>query len=203
MRFLGVNPGEHPEFVVVGLGNPGKRYEITRQNVGFKAVDLMNARCKRSQGCKRELHYALTDKCVADGYIIYFAKPQTYINNSGMSVKDILDYYQFGTEKLLVIHDDPSLESGEFKLSNSGDSDHKGVRSIIEHLGTDRFARLRIGVGPKPSDVDSTVFALSKIPDEELKRIELNYVLYNGVVTKIIAEGIESAMKFYNLDLQE
>ena len=94
MRFYGVNPGEHPDYIVVGLGNPGQEYENTRHNIGFKIADYIDDNSSMGRGCKRKLHSALIDKCVFAGYVIYIVKPQTFMNNSGMAVRSVMDYFK-------------------------------------------------------------------------------------------------------------
>ena len=151
MRIQGVNPGEHPEYIVVGLGNPGPRYENTRHNVGFKVLDYIDQNSMSGRGIKRSLHYSLTDKVVLDGYICYLVKPQTYMNNSGLAVRDVLDYYRMSPEQLIVIYDDIALPVGNFRIRKSGSAGgHNGMKSIIQHLGTSDFIRIRVGVGEKP-----------------------------------------------------
>ena len=110
MRFDNVNPGEHPEYIIAGLGNPGQRYERTRHNIGYDVADYLDSVCFGSRGIKRMLHSSLCDKCVLDGYIVYIIKPQTFMNNSGMSVKDVLNYYRMDPSQLIVIHDDTKVK---------------------------------------------------------------------------------------------
>ncbi|MBO5869999.1 MAG: aminoacyl-tRNA hydrolase [Clostridia bacterium] len=200
MRFFNVNPGEHPEYIIVGLGNPGQRYENTRHNIGFKVVDYIDSRSAVSRGCKRMLHSSLCDKCVLDGYIIYNVKPQTFMNNSGMAVQDVMSYYKMSPKQLIVIHDDITLPAGEFRVKNGGSAGgHNGLKSIIQHIGTNAFIRIRVGVGVKPAEWDMSKYVLSKITDEEFALISDKFELIKKAVSSVFNYGIEHTLKVYNL----
>ncbi len=199
MRFSNVNPGEHPEYIIVGLGNPGTRYEDTRHNVGFKAVDYIDSQCDVSRGCKRKLHSALCDKCVLDGYIVYFVKPQTFMNNSGMAVQDVLNYYKMNSKQLIVIHDDITLPAGEFRIKKGGGAGgHNGLKSIIQHIGNGDFVRIRIGVGIKPEKWDMSKFVLSKITPEESLLIESEFCVIKQALGDIFKYSVDHAIDKFN-----
>lgn len=199
MRFQGVNPGEHPEYVVVGLGNPGQRYENTRHNVGFKVIDYLDEKSTAGCGVRRMLHSSLTDKCVLDGYIIFLVKPQTFMNNSGMAVRAVLDYYKMTPEQLIVIYDDVSLPVGHVRIRKNGSAGgHNGMKSIIQHIGTSEFIRIKVGVGHKPEGWDLANYVLGKIPDEDYKLISKKFELIKDAVSCIMNYGIEKAMSYYN-----
>lgn len=199
MRFLGVNPGEHPQYIIVGLGNPGQRYENTRHNIGFDAVDYIDANCVAGRGCKRMLHSALCDKCVLDGYVVYIIKPQTFMNNSGMAVADVMKYYRMSVDQLIVVHDDTSVAVGEFKVKKGGSaSGHNGLRSIIQHIGSNDFIRIRIGVGAKPEEWEMSKYVLSKIPPDEYKKISSRFDWVMKSISEIMNYGIEKALKPLN-----
>lgn len=200
MRLENVNPGEHPNYIIVGLGNPGQRYDRTRHNVGFDAVDYIDSKCDAQRGIKRMLHSSLCDKCVLDGYIVYITKPQTYMNNSGMAVADVLNYYKMFPDQLIVIHDDVSLPLGKIKIKNGGSAmGHNGIKSIIEHLHSDNFIRIRIGVGEKPKEWDMSKYVLSKLNDDEYKAISKSFATVKAAVSSVFNYGIEKALKAYNM----
>ncbi len=199
MRIQGVNPGEHPEYIVVGLGNPGPRYENTRHNIGFKVLDYIDENSMLGRGIKRSLPYSLTDKVVLDGYVLYLVKPQTYMNNSGLAVKDVLNYYRMSPEQLIVIYDDISLPVGNFRIRKSGSAGgHNGMKSIIDHLGTSNFTRIRVGIGNKPEGWDLADYVLSKIPEHEYKLMSQNFDYIKRAISCIFNHGIERAMSVYN-----
>ena len=199
MRIEGVNPGEHPEYIVVGLGNPGSRYEETRHNIGFKFVDYLDKEADLGRGIKRALHYSLTDKVVLDGYIVYLVKPQTYMNNSGSAVKDVLNYYKMSPKQLIVVYDDISLPVGNFRIRKTGSAGgHNGMKSIIEHLGTKDFVRIRIGVGNKPEQWDLADYVLSRFPENESKVINANFEYIKNAISHMFQFGIDRTMAIYN-----
>jgi PTH1 family peptidyl-tRNA hydrolase len=199
MRFDGVNPGEHPEYIIVGLGNPGQRYEKTRHNIGFDVVDYIDKACTGSRGIKRMLHSSLCDKCVLDGYIVYIVKPQVFMNNSGMSVKDVMNYYRMNPGQLIVVHDDTKVKLGEFKIKKGGSAaGHNGIKSIVQHLHTDNFIRVRVGVGEKPEEFDMSRYVLSRLTDSEYKSIEAQFRHIKTAISCIFNYGVDRAMTIYN-----
>ena len=139
-----------PEFLVAGLGNPGKEYAFTRHNAGFLAMDYLTE--KRNLGDLRNSRFkSLVLQAEIEGHKVLLMKPQTYMNASGEAVREAADFYKIPPEKILVISDDVAQEPGRMRIRRSGsDGGQKGLRSIIEHLGTDAFPRIRIGVGAKP-----------------------------------------------------
>ena len=199
MRFTNVNPGEHPEYFIVGLGNIGSRYDSTRHNIGFDVIDYIDSQCDESRGCKRKLHSALCDKCVLDGYIVYLVKPQTFMNNSGMAVQDVLDYYKMNAKRLVVIHDDITLPAGEFRIKKDGGAaGHNGIKSIMQHVGTGDFVRIRVGVGIKPDEWDMSKYVLSKISSKERALIEGRFDDIKNALADIFKYDVEHAIKKYN-----
>ncbi len=199
MRYQGVNPGEHPEAIIVGLGNPGARYEDTRHNIGFKIIDYIDEKSAVSVGLKRMLHHALVDKVVLDGRILYLVKPQTYMNNSGIAVKDVMRYYRMTPDKLVVIHDDITLPVGHFKIKNGGSAGgHNGIQSIIDHLGSKDFIRIKVGIGAKPEGWDLANHVLARIPENEFKLIHDKFDMIKRAVASIYNYNLQHAMTVYN-----
>jgi len=195
-----VNPGENPEYIIVGLGNPGTRYDNTRHNIGFKVVDYIDSVSMISRGCKRMLHSSLCDKCVLDGYIIYNVKPQTFMNNSGMAVQDVMNYYKLSPKNLIVIHDDIKLPCGEFRVKFGGSANgHNGLKSIIQHLGTSDFIRIRVGVGTVPEGWEMSKYVLSKFTDKEMDLISSRFVFIKRAVSAIFNYGLDYAMEISNV----
>lgn len=179
--------------IIVGLGNPGKKYEHTRHNAGFMAVDFFlrdkeAIKCEsRFKGYVCEMHFTAEDfrgfPSVTEGNPLnpqktFFVKPQTYMNNSGKTVKAIVDFYKIDiTKDLLVVHDEVDLKFGYYKLAfDSRPAGHNGVKNIVEHLGTQAFHRIRIGVESRLSRFDSSTdaFVLQNFSDEELQMLENN-----------------------------
>lgn len=159
-------------YLIVGLGNPGREYQRTRHNIGFRAVDAIAATYglsfERSRG----------KSLLADGLIggrrVLLAKPQTYMNLSGEAVRALLDFYKIPLEQLLVICDDLDIPPGTLRIRQKGGSGgQKGLKSISEHLGTQEFARMRIGIGRPPGRMDPAAFVLQDFgADEQILIIE-------------------------------
>lgn len=167
--------------IIVGLGNPGKKYETTRHNAGFLALDrIMNMELGIKNGDK--IQFKMENKFEAETAVfkignedIVLVKPQTFMNLSGKSVKKIVDFYKLKPEgDLIVIHDDIDIELGKIKIKNDGSSaGHRGVQSIIDELGTERFIRVRVGVGrPENQDIEIEDWVLMPFGKENLEKLE-------------------------------
>jgi PTH1 family peptidyl-tRNA hydrolase len=181
-------------FVIVGLGNPGRQYENTRHNAGFAAIDALSDRYGISVDTKK--HKALIGKGVIKGHKVLLAKPQTYMNLSGESVRELVDYYKIDeTTELLVLYDDISLEPGVLRIRKKGSAGgHNGIKSLLAHLGHDRFGRIKIGVGEKPKGWDLADYVLASFSQEEKEKLrDCLPKLCHGVEI-ILEEGIEEAM---------
>jgi len=157
--------------LIVGLGNPGKEYEGTRHNVGFDAVE----RLAKARGAKFALNKKFNAELAEFGSgknKTIFVKPLGFMNNSGVSARAISVFYKIKTDDIAVIHDDKDIPLGEYRIqSNRGAAGHKGVESIIEHLGTKNFIRLRIGIEPKKEIDDTADFVLSKFSTAEKTKL--------------------------------
>ena len=156
--------------LIIGLGNPGKKYEKTRHNLGFLAIDKLAEEIKIDDW-KIKMQFSAN---IAQGNFnnekIILAKPQTFMNNSGITVKSIGDYYKISAEKSLIIHDDIDLKLGEIKIQkNRGSAGHNGVRSIIDFLKTKDFIRIRIGIKPIDQEliIEAEKFVLQKFSKKE------------------------------------
>ena len=186
------------DWLVVGLGNPGLQYEKTRHNVGFMAADLFAESEKFGFG-KNKMD-AVLGECKIKDLRILVIKPQTYMNNSGKAVTKIASFYKIPTDRIIVMHDDISLPVGKIRMRRKGsDGGQRGMRDIIELLGTDNIPRIKIGVGAKPHpDYDLKDWVLGKFPDSDKENLET--ALKNSVLAlkEIFARGIDSAMNKYN-----
>ena len=188
-----------PEFLVAGLGNPGKEYAFTRHNAGFLAMDYLTE--KHGLGDLRTSRFKslvlLTELC---GHKVLLMKPQTYMNASGEAVREAADFYKIPPEKILVISDDVAQEPGRMRIRRSGsDGGQKGLRSIIEHLGTDAFPRIRIGVGAKPHpDYPMADWVLGRIPEEHQKQLFSVFGCVSEAVPMILDGRFDDAMSKFN-----
>lgn len=185
-------------FLVVGLGNPGKEYLYTRHNTGFLTLDYIAERL--SVTVNRAKFNALTADAVIGGNRVLLIKPQTYMNESGVAVRQAADFYKIPTEHIIVISDDISLPVGMMRVRRSGsDGGQKGLRSIIAHLGSDKFPRLRIGVGEKPHpDYPLADWVLSEFTKEEQKVLFDEFGIAMSGIEKMIAGDFDSAMMICN-----
>ena len=193
---LGLEPGAPA--LVVGLGNPGEKYENTRHNVGFLTVDELAERARVP--VQKLKHRALTNTLEVGGVKVLLMKPVTYMNLSGEAVGEAARFYKLPPERVLVISDDVSLPLGKLRIRKGGSAGgHNGLKSIIQHLGTDQFPRIKVGVGQKPHpDYDMADWVLSKFAGEDLKTITEAIRKAADAVECLIQEGPDKAMNRFN-----
>lgn len=185
-------------WMLVGLGNPGGKYERSRHNVGFRAIDLL---CKKRGACADRLRLkALTGFCELGGQKVLLVKPQTYMNLSGKAVRPLADYYKIPPERILVIFDDISLPVGKLRVRPDGSAGgHNGVKSLIAELGTQDFPRIKVGVGEKPHpDYDLADWVLSSFSTQEEKLLAPTLERAVEAAETVIAEGAARAMNRFN-----
>lgn len=184
-------------YIVIGLGNPGRKYIGTKHNIGFDAITRISDDFNISLNINK--HKAICGRGFIGGEKVILAQPQTYMNLSGESVRALVDFYKVSPRDIIVIYDDVNLDVGQLRIRRSGSAGgHNGIKSIIQHLGTQEFSRVRIGVGKKPREWDLVDYVMSKFPDEE--NIILRDALKNtsDATKTIIDEGIGEAMNIYN-----
>lgn len=190
-------PAGPPEYIAVGLGNPGKEYENTRHNIGFISIDAV----AEKMGIKIEkLKFkSLIGEGVISGKKVLFMKPSTYMNLSGEAVRDAMEFYKIPPEQVCVIFDDISLPVGKMRIKRKGsDGGHNGIKNIIYHAKSDNFPRIKIGVGEKPAGWDLKDWVLCKFSkeDKELLSAPVNSVF--DALTLIIEGKTDEAMNRYN-----
>ena len=192
--FFDKNRGARAEWLVVGLGNPGEKYENTRHNVGFLTVDELAERARVP--VQKLKHRALTNTLEVGGVKVLLMKPVTYMNLSGEAVGEAARFYKLPPERVLVISDDVSLPVGKLRIRKGGSAGgHNGLKSIIQHLGTDQFPRIKVGVGQKPHpDYDMADWVLSKFAGEDLKTITEAIRKAADAVECLIQEGPDKAV---------
>lgn len=185
-------------FVIAGLGNPTKQYEGTRHNVGFDVIDKIADKYNIAVDGKKCRAYV--GKGIIKGQKVLLVKPQTYMNLSGESIRGITDYYKIDPEEeLLVIYDDISLHPGQIRVRAKGSAGgHNGMKNIIAHLGTDKFARIKVGIGEKPKGYDLADYVLSRFSKGERELLEESYEHALFAAEQIIGGEIQSAMNEYN-----
>ena len=185
-------------FLIVGLGNPTKQYEKTRHNIGFDVMDALAD--KYNISISENKHKALCGKGVIEGMKVVLAKPQTYMNLSGESVAELVNYYKLDPEsELIVVFDDISLEPGNIRIRKKGSAGgHNGIKNIIAHLGTQQFSRIRIGVGEKPAGWDLADYVLGRFPAEEEPTIRTALEQTVKACETILTDSVEAAMNQFN-----
>ncbi|MDO4939795.1 MAG: aminoacyl-tRNA hydrolase [Lachnospiraceae bacterium] len=183
--------------IIIGLGNPGKEYETTRHNMGFMTVDKI-AR-KHNIEIIDLKHKGLCGKGMIGGEKVLLVKPQTYMNNSGECVRETMDYYKVQPEDIIIIYDDIDLDPGQLRIRTSGSAgSHNGMKSVVSHMGTQAFPRVRVGVGAKPEGWDLADYVLSHITPEADKEIVKGTDEAAEAVECILSQGISEAMNHYN-----
>ncbi len=183
--------------IVVGLGNPGRKYEHTRHNAGFMTVD----QCAKglSVDIAQEKYNALIGRARIDSQEVILAKPQTYMNDSGRAVGAIIRSVYADVADLVVIHDELDLPFGAVRIKiGGGHGGHNGLRSIIEHVGSSDFVRVRVGVGRPGPGVDAADFVLSPFPAEERQALPDVIARAAAAVQAIVQEGPTRAMNMFN-----
>lgn len=183
--------------LIVGLGNPGREYENTRHNVGFAFID--DLAFDLGVRVDERKHKAFLGKGIFAGERVILLKPQTYMNLSGESVRAAMDYYKLTPADVIVVFDDISLDPGNIRIRTKGSAGgHNGMKSIIAHLGTQEFARVKIGVGDKPSRMDLANHVLGKIKGNEQQNIEAALKDTKSAIELMVAGEAERAMNLFN-----
>ena len=190
-------------FIIAGLGNPTLQYEGTRHNVGFDVIDMLADRYNISVDGRKGR--ALVGKGIIEGQKVLLVKPQTYMNLSGESLRELVNYYKIDEEhELLVIYDDISLDVGQLRIRKKGSAGgHNGIKSIISHLGTNVFPRIKVGVGEKPSGYDLADYVLGHFSKEEQVLMDEGYDHAIHAVEMILEGDISAAMNEYNRKKKE
>lgn len=185
-------------FIIVGLGNPTAEYAGTRHNVGFDVIDQIAD--KYNISVTERKHRAFCGKGIIGGQKVIMVKPQTYMNLSGESVRSVLDFYKVDVEtELLVIFDDVSLDVGQLRIRKKGSAGgHNGIKNIIQHLGTNVFHRIKVGVGEKPKDYDLADYVLGHFSKGEREQMEEGYKKAVNAVELMLQGEIEAAMNEFN-----
>ena len=184
-------------YVIAGLGNPGSKYEKTRHNVGFQVIDRLASKYHIDMNTKK--HKAICGTGVIEGVKVLLVKPQTFMNLSGESIREAVDYYKIDPEDIIVIYDDISLDPGQLRIRLKGSAGgHNGIKNIIAHLGTQEFPRIKVGVGAKPPKMDLADYVLSRFGAEEQKIMDEAFGEAAEAAVMMMTTGAERAMNHYN-----
>ncbi len=185
-------------YLIVGLGNPGREYVGTRHNMGFEAIDAICAKFKIEMN--KEKHRAILGEGRIGGEKVILVKPQTYMNLSGESVRELVEWYKIEPEQVLVIYDDISLPTGKVRIREKGsDGGHNGIKNIIYQLKTDVFPRIKIGVGQeRHPDFDCKDYVLGKFSKEETEILIDTVVRVADAAECLISTDAKTAMNRFN-----
>lgn len=186
------------DWLLVCLGNPGDQYENTRHNVGFMVADELGERLRVP--IQKLKYKALTNTVTLGGQKVLVMKPVTYMNLSGEAVRQAADFYKVVPDHVLVVSDDTSLALGKLRIRKGGSAGgHNGLKNIIQHLGTDQFPRLRLGVGEKPHpDYDLADWVLGKFQGEDKKQVDQAVKKAADAIECILSQGLDKGMNKFN-----
>ena len=194
-------------YIIVGLGNPENEYSNTRHNMGFDTINKIakqyNIEIKIAKQYNIEISKTNFKGQYGTGTIenekVILLKPQTYMNLSGESVKEILKFYKLSTDNLIIIYDDIDIEAGIIKLRKTGGpGTHNGMKSVINEIQTEKFPRVRIGIGRPEYKGDLINYVIGKIPEQEIQVLDKSTTLAKDAVIEIIKNGIDKAMNKFN-----
>lgn len=187
---------------IVGLGNPGRRYDFTRHNVGFQILDLFAEKNKiKFKASKKDYFYSEGLFRSSDFFLV---KPTTYMNSSGIAVLDFVDEYSIDLKDLLIVYDDVNLQPGQIRLRKSGsDGGHNGIKSIIYHLQNDTFPRLRFGIGSEFEKGDMAEFVLAKFNNNEMNLVKESLNFAVELIEQFITGGYKSMLDFFSKQIKD
>ena len=186
------------DYIIAGLGNPGAKYEMTRHNAGFLAIDMLAM--KQNKEIKRLKFHALTCDAEIEGKKCLLMKPQTFMNNSGEAIGEAAKFYKIPPQNIIVLSDDISLDVGKIRIRRKGSAGgHNGLKSIIAHLGSEDFPRVKIGVGKKPNAyMDLADWVLGRFPKELEPQLKEALENADGAISLIVQDKFDLAMNLYN-----
>lgn len=184
-------------YLIVGLGNPEEEYSKTRHNMGFNTINKISQQYNIE--VKQNKFQALYGSGMIEKEKVILLKPQTYMNLSGNSVKEVVDFYKIEKEKILVIYDDMDIEPGKIKIRKKGSSGgHNGMKSIIQMIGTEEFPRIRIGIGRPAHSGDEINHVIGAIPEDEIPLLDKGIEKAKDAVIEILKNGVDIAMNKFN-----
>lgn len=188
--------------LIAGLGNPGVRYSYSRHNVGFLVLDAL----ARTEGM--EINRERFDSCLGGGMIsgvpVILAKPQTFMNLSGVAVGKLARYFGIGAEEILVVHDDMDFPTGDIRIKvGGGAGGHKGLLSITDHLGGSEFTRIRVGIGRPPAGEMIEGYVLERFSESEMQTVPHVIERACDAVFEVVSSGVQAAMNRFNVKITQ
>ena len=184
-------------YLIIGLGNPEEEYSKTRHNMGFNTINKI-AKQQKIEINKTKFQ-GLYETATIEGEKVILVKPQTYMNLSGNCVQEFVNFYKIEKQNIIVIYDDMDIEPGQIKIrKQGGPGGHNGMKSIIQMLDTEEFARIRIGIGRPKHNGDDINYVIGKIPEDEIPKLDDGVERAKDAVIEILKNGIDSAMNKFN-----
>lgn len=184
-------------YLIVGLGNPEEEYGKTRHNMGFNVINKLSN--KYGIEVNKKKFEGLCGDAMIEGKKVMLLKPQTYMNLSGKSIVQVVNFYKIPLENIIVIYDDIDIEPGLIRIRKKGSSgSHNGMKSVIAELGTEEFARVRVGIGKQKYEGDMINYVIGAVPEEEQKELEKGVEKAKEAVIEILKSGIDIAMNKFN-----
>lgn len=186
------------DYIIAGLGNPGAKYEMTRHNAGFLAMDLLAI--EEGFDIKKLKHHALVSDVTINGKRCLVMKPQTMMNNSGEAIGEAAKFYKIPNENIIIVYDDISLDVGQTRIRRKGSAGgHNGIKSIIAYLGAENFPRVKVGVGKKPNpEYDLVSWVLGRFPKEQEPDLKSALENTTKAIRLMVNDEIDQAMNLYN-----
>lgn len=186
--------------LIVGIGNPGRQYLKTRHNIGFQILDIFCRKHGLTFGPSKSDYWLVESNFST--FHFFLVKPTTYVNNTGLVVKEIVEENNLKIDDILILSDDSNLETGIIRIRKSGgDGGHNGIKSIIYHLENDEFARLRIGIGQPDIQINLADYVLSEFSETDQKKIETNMTLIIDLVENFISGGIDEMLNYFSKNI--
>ena len=184
-------------YLIVGLGNPESDYSKTRHNMGFNVINKISE--KYGIEVNKNKFKGLVGNGMIEGEKVILLKPQTFMNLSGESVIEAMNFYKITEEELIIIYDDIDIEPGNIRIRRNGSAGtHNGMKSIVENLKTENFCRVRVGIGKPTGHTDMISYVIGHIPEEDAKMLDEGTTIAKDAVIEIIKNGIDSAMNKFN-----
>lgn len=184
-------------YLIVGLGNPEEDYSKTRHNMGFNTVNKLAKQYNIE--INKNKFKGLYGTGIIEGKKVILLKPQTFMNLSGESIREIIDFYKINIEDIIVIYDDIDIEPGIVKIrKKGGPGTHNGMKSVVQHLGTGEFTRIRVGIGSPENKADLINYVIGAIPDDEIEKLDKGTTLAKEALIELIKNGVDIAMNKFN-----
>lgn len=192
------NKSNQEVWIIAGLGNPGPEYEDTRHNCGFKTIDKLTKKIGENQkeNVKFKSKYFI---CQYKDKKVVLLKPQTYMNNSGEAIESIMNWFKTDEFHLIVIYDDYAIDTEQIRIKAKGSAgSHNGMKSIIQHVGTENFTRIKVGIGPKNPNMDTVKFVLGHFSAEEKEKLDKSFEKAADAALLVVEKGVEETMNKFN-----